>query len=566
MNLQDRMAQLNSYQFEAVKNEEQACIVNAVVGSGKTLVLTTKVAYLHEVKKVAYEDMLVLTFTNKAADEIKNRCFEEDSIETDEQQLSGFGTFHAVAMQLLKEKLPIETLGYQKDFEIIEPEEELALALSLVEQYKLTIKYKNRLAKRLEQAMQIEEEHKQISKYKDDIFVLCKHLKEEKKRINKMSFADLLSNATLLMKDSSYKAKWILVDEVQDCNMAQVEFISSCCDENTKLFFVGDPNQVIYSWRGSDASVFYTIKHRFQAKELTLPVNYRSSAIILEAAKRFQQNASELSGVIQEGNPIHIVRQYDAFNEANWLAGRIKEMKQQGIALKDIAIFYRLQEQASVIADVFHREEIPHQIVMKRKPEDHPEIPFGQELIEEDYVDSEQVHLMTLHASKGLEFAHVFIIGVNNGLIPLKATSFEMEEEERRLFFVGMTRAKLELTLTYYTNPSFVRAFPGDSRYLRMIPEHLTIWEGKQNTSSKESIQKLQQLKKQVQEEKQKYVSSDVLEKPVMETTKSSVKRVRHAKYGVGSVITEDDMMIQIDFDDYGKKEFMKMFEKFEYI
>lgn len=154
---------LNPYQKEAVLDESPACIVNANVGSGKTTVLISKVQYLHHVKKVNYEEMTVLTFTNKAADEIKSRLLAAEP-ELPVEKLRGFGTFHSTALYYLREYLPVEKLGYTRDFLVIDPEEELELALDLIRQHKLKIKYKNRLKKRLESAMAVRGEEKKVSK------------------------------------------------------------------------------------------------------------------------------------------------------------------------------------------------------------------------------------------------------------------------------------------------------------------------------------------------------------------------------------------------------------------
>ena len=168
LNFEKELDRLNPYQREAVLDESPACVVNANVGSGKTTVLIAKIQYLHHIKGVGYEDMTVLTFTNKAADEIKSRLLAaEPDLPAD--KLRGFGTFHSTALYYLREFLPVENLGYTKEFLVIDPEEELELAYDLIRQYKLKIKYKNRLKKRLESAMAVREEEKRVSKYQDDI-------------------------------------------------------------------------------------------------------------------------------------------------------------------------------------------------------------------------------------------------------------------------------------------------------------------------------------------------------------------------------------------------------------
>ena len=158
-NYTQQLQRLNEYQKAAVFDESNACLVNANVGSGKTTVLITKVMYLHYEKQIPYEQMVVLTFTNKAADEIKERLYALEP-EIAEEQLWGFGTFHSVCLTMLKKMLPVENLGYTKEFMVMDPDEELEMAEQLILTYQLKIKYKNRLKKRLEQ---------KNSKYQDDI-------------------------------------------------------------------------------------------------------------------------------------------------------------------------------------------------------------------------------------------------------------------------------------------------------------------------------------------------------------------------------------------------------------
>ena len=176
----------------------------------------------------------------------------------------------------------------------------------------------------------------------------------------------------------------------------------------------------------------------------------------------------------------------------------------------------------------------------------------------------DKVNLMTLHASKGLEFDTVFIIGVNQGMIPLRCKDFEQEEEERRLFFVGITRAENNLELSWYTNPGEPGAVGEPSRYLRMIPEQLLNREGSGKTESERSGESegrdgrksdLHQLRKQVQE--QIRLKRESVQKKEKEP---KVIRVRHRKYGEGILISEDDMMIEAEFRGYGRKKFLKAF------
>ncbi len=735
-NYTQQLQRLNEYQKAAVFDESSACLVNANVGSGKTTVLITKVMYLHYEKQIPYEQMVVLTFTNKAADEIKERLYALEP-EITEEQLWGFGTFHSVCLTMLKKMLPVEKLGYTKEFMVMDPDEELGMAEQLILTYQLKIKYKNRLKKRLEQ---------KNSKYQDDIEKLKALLKEEKRRQDKMTFDELLENTCKLVKMSAEKMdsaeieeaskknanlqdnentglhdiSWIIVDEVQDSDEKQLELIDCLKKPQTCFFAVGDPNQVIYSWRGSAFHIFYQLKTKYQATELTLPVNYRSSSEILAVARCFMQQGGTLQGGRESGEKIQIRNMYDPFQEADYLAGRIRELHASGLPYREIAVFYRLQNQSEIFEHVFEKEGIPFEVSLKKTVKDIPvldwlikvlrfsvnpkdkssgiavladkrygrgmsvkeaektidslceirkmqiETPqsekqkiksdirrqmrgFSQEyfnarsataedlwnylsledhlhpttalyvedrtyvmdflermttyqkeqqknvvegfseflnmaslygmniLKKEIHNENDTVKLMTLHASKGLEFSHVFITGVNYGLIPLQTKSFEEEEEEQRLFFVGITRAKEHLELSYYTSPGQYRAASGPSRYLRMIPGNLIEGQEKDRESPATHLQDLKrqilaartnqsehielQEAGKISECKNPSANTGTknlsLEDDMVTTQK---RRVRHPKYGTGSVVREDDMMITVDFDDYGEKELMKMF------
>ena len=722
MNYKEQLQRLNEYQKAAVFDESNACLVNANVGSGKTTVLITKVMYLHCERQIPYRQMVVLTFTNKAADEIKERLL---ALEPDipEGELWGFGTFHSVSLRMLKEQLPVEQLGYTKNFTVMDPDEEAELAEQLIVTYQLKIKYKNRLKKRLEQ---------QKNKYKDDIETLKVLLQEAKKSQDKMTFDELLTNTCKLLKDyreSQDKIEggtlsWIIVDEVQDSDEKQLALIDCLKSPNTHFFAVGDPNQVIYSWRGSAFHIFYQLKTKYQATELTLPVNYRSSKEILAVARCFMQQGGVLEGSRAEtesGEKIQIRKMYDPFQEADYLAGRIRELHEAGVPYREIAIFHRLQEQSAVFEQVFAREGIPFEVSLKKTVKDLPvlnwllkvlrfavnprdlasgiaaltdkkygdgmtvreaekELAFlsedsigaeseklnriqetekevsvgladGMIGFEKEYRDcasitaeeiwnyfsldsylhpttagyrenralvrdflqrmiayqeekkekvldgfreflnlsslygihilqkeihneDDSVKLMTLHASKGLEFSYVFITGVNDGLIPLQTKSFEEEEEEQRLFFVGITRAKERLELSYYTNPGQYRAMPGPSRFLRMIPGKLVEGGESEKTDAAAHLQELKReilKKRQMEEDKRSsnsYTEKKKQQDPVLKmnrTDQRPPKKVKHSKYGYGVIISEDDIMIKVMFEDYGEKDLMKAFTALEY-
>ena len=588
MNNIEETRTLNPYQKEAVLDENPACLVNANVGSGKTTVLIEKVRYLHEKKQIPYEKMAVLTFTNKAADEIAERLSRKEA-ELTEEELWGFGTFHSVALRILRRFLPEKTEEgaeageWNREFTVITPEDEMEMVLAIAKEGGYKIKYQNRLKKRMEEDYAAYRKGRTQEKYKDDLFQIFPLLEKAKRQQNKMSFADLLDEGTHVTKEQEevLDLKWIIVDEVQDSDEKQLEFLEALKGTQTRFFAVGDPNQVIYSWRGTGPNMFFLIKHRFGAKELTLPVNYRSDEVILEAANRFLQFGGKIEGSGERGEKILVRNHYDPFIEAEYLTERIRELHEQGLPYREIAVFYRVQKQAEILEKVFERAGLPFMLPAKRKEDEDPvpEKPhmirehFAQERIEqsaseqaeeheqlpeEKTVEEDAVHLMTLHASKGLEFDYVFIIGMNQGLIPLRCKSIEQEEEERRLFFVGLTRARKNLELSYYTNPTIPGTYETPSNYLRMLPEELLDWEEKPGSESRKA--NLQKLRKDTRE----LIREKKQEEEEQKETRKPERKGRHPKYGEGEIISEDEMMIELEFPGYGKKQFLKAFGEVE--
>lgn len=678
--------ELNKYQEAAVLDESNTCLVRANVGSGKTTVLIEKIKYLYEQKKILLEDMIVLTFTNKAADEIRERLKISDMDQKAQDCL--YGTFHGIALKLLQDVLPVQELGYTREFQVCLPEEELELAVRLIKEHSLKIKYKNRLRKRLDQKNRTGGSSR--NNYQDDFSQLVDLLSEEKRKQNKMSYEDLLINAARLLechKELLPNIKWIIIDEVQDCDELQFEFIRQLKKPKVNLFAVGDPNQVIYSWRGSVFNIFYRFRELYQARELSLPVNYRSSGTILAVSRRFQQTGDTLEGIQDEGEKISVKNHYDPFQEAEYLAEKIQKLHKEQVPYEQIAVFYRLQNQSEILGKVFAKHEIPYEVSQKKTVQDIPVLVwflqmlrflsnhedinnavsvltnknFGEGWTEKkarteiesvttgstffsksllfqkmweyqdqgkdyedlwdflclerylhpasaDYTENRKhimqmlnrmknyknirdflnefvlngmdletsedskssVKLMTLHASKGLEFDHVFIIGINDGLIPLNSKDEAAEEEERRLFYVGMTRAKKFLELSFYTSPNGNRVFPGPGRYLSYLPEKYLTGPVHQKRNPKEAAEHLQNLKKMVLEEKIRKAeapetTTKVQEQPEKNPT-ATEKKVEHPKYGMGVVVSETEDIIRVQFEDYGEKELLKVFSQLKYM
>lgn len=679
--LQESFGCLNSYQKKAVESVDRALLLNASVGSGKTTVLVSKVLYLYHVKKVPLSSMVVLTFTNKAAEEIKDRVISTSSSPIDTDDMRFFGTFHGVARNLLVNCLPIESLGYTRDFTIVDSDGLEEICESIINSSGLDIKYRKRLQKRIERLKDGDTLYGNM-KRDDEIEKLVKILAEEKLKRNVMDFDDLIKNCTILLEAEDFNPSWVIIDEFQDTDSSQMDMIDVLAGDDTRIFAVGDPNQIIYSWRGSREDIFETFKDRYNAVEMTLPVNYRSTGTILEAAKAFLKNPSSLEGIRDKGNPIVIKRHYDAFNEALYLADLIKKLHDGGTPYKDIGIFYRVQKQSAVFEDVFERKGIPYEVSVRKNLRDIPPLywfvrvlkgsvnnrdrdsfiyvvqdvkyglgftpmqsrkAFGKKSIEtgsipkiakrmmdfnewcsglgstdgledkiyeyfdldtylsptsisyfedrgrilkylseikkyivgmgygilegiknavndsmlygrqiiDDIIDPEKesVKLMTLHASKGLEFKYVFITGANYGIIPLGGRMDN--EEEKRLFFVALTRAKDYLEISYHSNPEGYNVLPEPSPFIGMIPKNLIT-----SDVVGDNHHKLSQLKAKIKENME------------LERQDKKIKRkiVNHPKYGQGYVVSEDDEIITARFEGYGEKSFSKLFCPLKFI
>ncbi len=520
------LEKLNKYQQEAVVSNDGALLLRAAVGSGKTTVLVHKVLYLHLIREVPLEDMVVLTFTNKAAEEIKSRI--EVFGNSLRERMKYFGTFHSVSRTLLRESSSLESLGYTRDFKVMDNDEASEMLENIIKNNRLNIKYSSKLMKRIEEFKKGKHLYG-VMKKQDDIECLLSLYKEEKVSKNLMDFDDLIENCLQII-DSAVSPKWIIIDELQDTDIRQLKLVKAMCSPHTKIFAVGDPNQIIYSWRTGNTNIFKSFKELFCPKELSLSYNYRSTRTILEASKAFM-GEGELDGVKGYGSPIIITRHHDAFNEALHIARRLRELNNEGIPFGSIGVLYRRQAQGEVLFDTFQKENIPCRMV------------FKSTLIYEDQDAAEQdgrISLMTLHGSKGLEFTHVFITGVNAGNIPLSQKRSE-EEEEARLFFVGMTRAKVYLELSYLSRPSLPGMVPYLSPYISMLPQDLLKREDQEGGAS------LKELVKLLRDEKEK-------------NQRQELRKATHPKYGEGSIVYEDDSIIKVMFEGYGEKEFSKLF------
>ncbi len=370
---------LNDAQREAVEYTKGPQIIIAGAGSGKTKVLTHKIAYLIE---NGYEpsSILALTFTNKAAKEMKTRIKKLVGKQANDILM---GTFHSVFARILRENS--DKLGYKINFSIYDKDDSVALVSHVMEELNISddLFSPNSVQHRISNMknhMVSPEDFRQnfMDTAADQKFAdIYEHYNKRLFENNAMDFDDLLLKPIELFERypkvaSKYRGKirYILVDEYQDTNRAQYNLIKMMTSSRIKVCVVGDDAQSIYAWRGADISNIFDFQKDFpNSKLFKLEQNYRSTQNILRAANSVivnnkNQIQKELWTEREEGDKISVVRCSDEKDEAYQIAKRIKqEVQKRKLSLNDVAILYRTNSQSRALEDALRREKIPYQII-----------------------------------------------------------------------------------------------------------------------------------------------------------------------------------------------------------
>ena len=537
-----KSANASTEQTEAIEHFSGPCMVIAGPGSGKTRILTERIVYLADRKQVKPENILAVTFSNKAAEEIRGRIRERDASINPVVY-----TFHAFGLSVLKSHYRL--FERTEHFYIIDPEEKREIISELKHLKKAG---RGDKAKADKHAAEIERYKQGISNEVDtNLFV---DYNRELQIRGAFDLDDLIYLTTELLQNypairAQYREqyKWILIDEYQDINAKQFELITELAgNDNPNVFAIGDPDQAIYGFRGSDVLYIDKLKNRFPGiKIITLSQSYRCPGNIIKAAGQILGKEEYLAGK-KENVKIHIQETETEKSEADWIAAQIEKMiggvrsfsmdsgisdgetQDDTVSFSDFAVLCRTSLMFDSIVKAFADHGIAHQLIgtdpfymsepfstvlrrlrtiyyhhaniegsalkdiddtwkMIEKKEDiriilnkmMRSMESGAEDIKQmedlagafgndygkffsnlsmrqgvDYYDdkSEAVSVMTIHASKGMEFSTVFIPGCETGIIPFelfgKKDGRELAEEER-LFYVGITRTKRNLFLTH---------------------------------------------------------------------------------------------------------------------
>ncbi len=568
---------LSPQQQKAVEHAKGPVLIAAGAGSGKTHTLTSRLIYLLK-SGIKPENIIAITFTNKAAKEMQNRILKSNL-----QNLTAnlfIGTFHSLGARILKEEGKL--VGRSGNFTILDEDDSMSIIKDVLAKMNLAKERFNpmRVAARISKIKNELEDTDEIdpeNNYEKIILTAYREYEDRLRQNNSFDFDDLIEKVVRIFRSDpktleKYQNCWehILVDEYQDVNTSQYLLVKLLAEKHQNLFVIGDDAQSIYSFRGSDFRNFLNFEKDWpKAAVIKLEENYRSTKNIIRAAsdlikKNKLQKPKDLWTNNQIGSLIDLKAFSDSEAEAWGVAEKIRELTGKGEALKNIGILYRTNAQSRAIEQALIQNQIPYEIFgglkfYQRKeikdivaglryafnpkdgvsierlgknfkkaqtevllaelprlagelslaelikfflentdyfeylekhfknPEERREnikelINFAstfknaQEFLEQASLVSSldgrpkmqenAVKLMTVHLAKGLEFNQIFIVGANEGLLPHERSLANSDdlEEERRLMYVAMTRAKENLFISFYDLPS---------RFLGELPPEL---------------------------------------------------------------------------------------------
>jgi len=372
------LGELNPAQRGAVEHGEGPLLVLAGAGSGKTRVLVHRIAYLLATGMARPNEILAITFTNKAADEMRGRV----------EQLTGAAarqmwvmTFHSCCSRILRQHA--DRLGYKRGFTIYDEADSVRMVKRCMEELDVdpkrfpprSVKAQISGAKnRLRDADTYREE--QGSFFEETVADVYTLYEKRMHANNAMDFDDLLVRTVNLfelfedLRDRyAHGFRHVLVDEYQDTNRVQYRLLQLLTGEHGNLFVVGDESQSIYGFRAADIRNILDFERDFEAASVKLEQNYRSTQTILDASNAVIANNrdrldKELWTDAGTGEPVTIAELADEHEEARWIAGEIERLvEEEGLARTEVAVFYRTNAQSRVLEDTLVRFDVPYQVI-----------------------------------------------------------------------------------------------------------------------------------------------------------------------------------------------------------
>lgn len=737
---------LNESQRQAVLMTDGPVMILAGAGSGKTRTLVARIQYLLEEKHVSPFQIIAVTFSNKAAREMRERLAANTQMNIGALNVT---TFHSFCARVLR--MEATYLGLSKNFTIYDDGESQSIIKAILNKRGINQKELSPYTvaafidglKNLGYYIGLTR-NEEVEKFAEDkrLFDIFLEYEAELHRSNAVDFGGLITGVLNLFKSYpevlqkyQQKFKYVLVDEYQDTNRAQFDLILQLSHMTRNICVVGDEDQSIYSWRGADIRNILEYENVFpEAKLIKLEQNYRSSKKIIEAAsdvisRNVARKGKQMWTDNEEGDEIRIIECRDDRAEAEYVGLEIKKLREKGVSLKDVAVFYRNNAHSRTIEDALRKEKFPYRVVAGikfydrkevkdmisymrvvvnkkdslaftriintpargvgatslRKLEDEavrlqislfelaekiaespsdfkhlslsgkvqsavnqlvqlvqevqvfevinnsPSTSYEKLLNESGYFEvlkadksyegaarlenleelmsaikqfedsedepnltkfleaitldttvsedgsTDQISLMTVHGSKGLEYPYVFLIGIEENIFP-SYKSLEVGptaiEEERRLFYVAMTRAMKQLTITFAQGRLLWGSikFNGPSQFLHEIPEKYYKWEFYQ-TGSKRAQYDSQQSYDDFDQQVASQADDTIFYREKVYQTKKPVStaanypsgsKIIHALYGEGTVLDSEglgqDEKVTIQFRDGIRKKFMVKF------
>ena len=378
--MQDVLKGLNDKQYEAVINTEGPCLVIAGAGSGKTKVLTHKIAYLIGEKGVKPWNILAITFTNKAANEMKERIA---NIVGDDAKDIWMGTFHSICVRILRKF--IDRIGFDSSFIIFDTSDQRTIVKGCLKDLAIDDKLFNDRSV-LSEISNAKNEMLEPEQYairakgdfrKEKISSVYELYQKRLKENNAIDFDDIINYAIKILEENadileyySNKFQYVLVDEYQDTNKSQFTLVTMLASRNGNITVVGDNDQGIYSFRGADISNILNFERDFPGtKIIKLEQNYRCTGNILRAANAVIKNnevkyKKELWTQNDEGNLPKVYQADNEYDEASYIVEQIEHLRREEYyKYSDFAVLYRMNTQSRAIEDILRRENIPYKIV-----------------------------------------------------------------------------------------------------------------------------------------------------------------------------------------------------------
>ena len=382
---------LNPQQKKAVETTEGPLLVVAGAGSGKTSVLTRRVAYLIEENQVAPWSILAITFTNKAASEMKSRIQDLLGPVAESVWIS---TFHSLGVRILRRDA--DKIGYTKNFTIADSGEQRTLIKRILKDLNYDVKQYDprailgQISKAKNMLLEPEDYEEQVaSPFEKVAAKVYKAYQTELKRGGIMDFDDLIMQTLKLLKTNKdvlhfyqNKFRYILVDEYQDTNQAQYELCQLLAAQYKNICVVGDADQSIYGWRGANMENILNFEKDYKDSEVNtimLEQNYRSTGHILSAANSVIENnvnrkVKNLWTDKDDGEKVNYYRASNGNDEAYFIISKIKEEVKKGRSYKDFSVLYRTNAQSRNIEEILVKSNIPYKIVGGHKFYDRKEI------------------------------------------------------------------------------------------------------------------------------------------------------------------------------------------------